>query len=314
MKTKHILTAAVMLTCYTAMQSQTEKKNATVRIKKIENINGVEKITDTTYTSNDLSTIRLDQGDMDIRETTDKDGKTTKTVIINKNGGGTRTSMDEKDVAAISISSDAGGVIESQKTEINLEPGNTREYKMISIGKPMSPEEEALFENQMKKIMQDNVSDINRSGNSINEEQMVGKNLMIKKAPCGANAEELEKTPVAYHITIIKRVEIKDASAAEMEAINKHSGSIDNKLAIDKLHFYPNPNNGKFHLNFNLSTKGTTDIDIFNMEGKSVYNESLKDFSGSYDKEMDISAHPKGVYFVKVKQGEHAQLKKIVME
>ena len=113
---------------------------------------------------------------------------------------------------------------------------------------------------------------------------------------------------------ILKKVKITEASEEETNQMAKKTGTIDQKLNLDKLNFYPNPSNGKFHLNFKLSTTGTTEIGIFNMEGKSVYNESLKDFSGSYDKEIDISSHPKGVYFVKVKQGEHAQLKKIVME
>lgn len=65
---------------------------------------------------------------------------------------------------------------------------------------------------------------------------------------------------------------------------------------------------------FNLKDKGDTDIQVMNLEGRSVYSETLKDFNGNYKKEIDISSNPKGVYFVKVKQGEHSQLRKIVLE
>ena len=80
------------------------------------------------------------------------------------------------------------------------------------------------------------------------------------------------------------------------------------------MNFYPNPSNGKFNLSFNLPEKQDTEITILNVEGKVVYKEKLNQFSGNYDKEIDISKNAKGVYFVKVDQGKHAQVKKIILE
>jgi len=41
-------------------------------------------------------------------------------------------------------------------------------------------------------------------------------------------------------------------------------------------------------------------VTILNTEGKLVYSEELKDFTGRYSKKIDISTNPKGMYFVKV--------------
>jgi len=88
----------------------------------------------------------------------------------------------------------------------------------------------------------------------------------------------------------------------------------DNKLAVKEMNFYPNPGDGKFTLSFDLREQGNTGVSIMNAEGKNIYSENLPSFKGHYEKQIDISSNPKGVYFVKITQGEHSQLKKIVLE
>ena len=87
MKTTVIMGAFLLST--TLLVAQSTDKKATVRIKKIENINGVEKITDTTYTTNDPGSIKLENGTIDIIGNTGdaKDGNIVKTIIINDENG-----------------------------------------------------------------------------------------------------------------------------------------------------------------------------------------------------------------------------------
>jgi len=64
-----------------------QSTSATVRIKKIENINGVERVTDTTYTTNDPDFVGLEHDD-DIRkiiEGDEKNGKVIKKITLNHN-------------------------------------------------------------------------------------------------------------------------------------------------------------------------------------------------------------------------------------
>lgn len=112
---------------------------------------------------------------------------------------------------------------------------------------------------------------------------------------------------------IVKKIELQDPSESERKTQGKNLSG-DNKLNVEQLNFYPNPNNGKFNLSFNLKEKGTTTVSIFNTEGKKVYNEVLNDFSGDYSKAIDLSGSPTGVYFLNVQQGKNNLVKKIVIE
>jgi hypothetical protein len=251
--TKQLVIAALILGT-TVLTAQNEKK-ATVRIKKVENINGVEKVTDTTYTTNDPGSIKMEDGNMQINEI--KDGKGTKKVVImNVESDGSAKAMSDEEI----------------QSKINA----------FTIDDPGS---------------------------------MEGKTVIVKKVgKCDATKEEIDGAKEEYHVTIIKRIDIKDASSEDMKRLGTQLGKADNKLEMEEMKMSPNPHDGKFDLSFNLKNKGNAKVSIFNMEGKEVYSESLPNFSGEYKKNIDISNNQKGVYFVKIEQGKHTQVKKVVLE
>lgn len=116
---------------------------------------------------------------------------------------------------------------------------------------------------------------------------------------------------------IIKIISIKmDITEADLEELKKlgKNGTTDQQLKVEKINFYPNPNDGKFNLSFELKERGNTDINIMNIEGKNVYHEFLENFSGTYKNDIDISKNNKGIYFIKVQQGSHSMVKKIIVE
>ncbi|MCB0402500.1 MAG: T9SS type A sorting domain-containing protein [Flavobacteriales bacterium] len=86
------------------------------------------------------------------------------------------------------------------------------------------------------------------------------------------------------------------------------------ELEMEKINFSPNPNDGKFNLNFELSKKAPVQIQIFDIQGKEVYNESIKNFSGTYQNAIDISEQGKGIYFLRIIQGNKANTNKIVID
>ncbi|MBL7936803.1 MAG: T9SS type A sorting domain-containing protein [Bacteroidia bacterium] len=260
MKTTVIMGAFLLST--TLLVAQSTDKKATVRIKKIENINGVEKITDTTYTTNDPGSIKLENGTIDIIGNTGdaKDGNMVKTIIINDENG--------------------------KQSNVDLS----------ELSKEMDIE--------LKKALKEA---------GIDENTVDGKKVMIIKDEDNANGDNKKEKHITKTI-VIKKIDITDASDDDMKRIGKSAGVSDGQLKIEKMNFYPNPSNGKFNLSFNLPEKQDTEITILNVEGKVVYKEKLNQFSGNYDKEIDISKNAKGVYFVKVDQGKHAQVKKIILE
>ncbi|MEZ4888166.1 MAG: PDZ domain-containing protein [Chitinophagales bacterium] len=110
---------------------------------------------------------------------------------------------------------------------------------------------------------------------------------------------------------------IKDMETADVEKIENASlkkAAAENSLTVEALQFYPNPSDGRFDLSFNLAEKGKTAVKVVDMAGKVVFQDQLGDFSGSYEKQIDISANPKGVYFLQVEQGEKVMMKKIVVQ
>jgi hypothetical protein len=253
MKTRQLLIAA-LITGASVLTAQNEAgKKATVHIKKVENINGVEKVTDTTYTTDDPASIKMEGGNMEIKET--KDGKGTKKVVImnvEENGDGTKMSDEELQT----------------------------KMEAFTIDDP---------------------------------KQMEGKQVIVKKVgKCNATQTEIDSVKKEFHVTIIKRIEIKDANSEEMKRLGKPAG--DNKLEMNNMSMNPNPSNGKFDLNFNLKNKGDAEITVFDMQGKQVYNEKLAGFQGEYKKSIDLSNNQKGIYFVKILQDKHTQVKKVVIE
>lgn len=286
MKTKHIIIGSLFFAGASLLAQTSEKpseKPVTVRIKKTEIVNGVEKTMDTTYTTNNPSDIKADDGSMNIMEVDSKDAKgVKKMVIINSN--------DETASNGVTKST----VIAGEGHDIKITEGPNGEKRMI------------IRSNGPEIILED------KDVKCVNGEKKVVKNIVVKKVgKCNATQEEINNAQEVYHITIIKVV---DASESEMELLAKTTGINDNKLGLEKMDFYPNPNTGKFNLRFSLKDKGKTNVRVLNTEGKVIYNENLADFTGTYDKEIDISQNPKGVYFVKVEQGSHSQIKKIVLE
>lgn len=85
-------------------------------------------------------------------------------------------------------------------------------------------------------------------------------------------------------------------------------------LVLEHLRYYPNPSNGKFDLAFHSEGKGNLIIRIFDDSGAEIYKESIRDFSGEYSNQIDISGQGKGNYILKIEQDDKSLSKKIVVE
>lgn len=75
------------------------------------------------------------------------------------------------------------------------------------------------------------------------------------------------------------------------------------------LHVYPNPSNGKFIIQTPELRSGT--MDVYNLTGQKVLATTFKQQTTG---ELDLSGFPKGVYFVKVSDGEQTNTERVVVE
>lgn len=98
------------------------------------------------------------------------------------------------------------------------------------------------------------------------------------------------------------------------EMLERKDAANENEPDIEQLSIYPNPNNGLFKLRFSLSEKNTTVINITEPNGKVIFSEKLKAFSGVYEKEIDLSSQAKGIYFLTVKQGKQSAVRKLLIQ
>lgn len=109
-------------------------------------------------------------------------------------------------------------------------------------------------------------------------------------------------------------ISLKDASGEEKKIIESETGKTSSELNIDNLSISPNPGNGKFHIEFELAEKGTTEIKITDLTGKEIYSKKIKNFKGSFSENIDISKSEKGIYLLYIKQDNKSKCKKIIVQ
>ncbi len=101
---------------------------------------------------------------------------------------------------------------------------------------------------------------------------------------------------------------------------SKLSGSLfsafrgNESLEVDELSFSPDFEDGYFYLSFNSEEEESLKVMILDVAGREVHNESLNDFSGTYEAMVHVPADEKGTYFLKVIQGFDLMNKKLVIE
>lgn len=85
-------------------------------------------------------------------------------------------------------------------------------------------------------------------------------------------------------------------------------------LPIQDVSIYPNPNNGMFNLAFELMTEANVNIMVADMLGKVVYEENIGNYSGSYNKQLDLTHLQKGIYLVNLQVGNERINKRIIIQ
>ncbi len=76
------------------------------------------------------------------------------------------------------------------------------------------------------------------------------------------------------------------------------------------IYVYPNPSSGIINIKTEPATDKDMSVEISSVNGQIVYNKPL---NGSNVKHIDLSAFPKGIYFVKVKNEDIVRTAKIVL-
>ena len=117
-------------------------------------------------------------------------------------------------------------------------------------------------------------------------------------------------------IIIIFKADVKDLNDEELKKLISDDVITKRAKPMDEVNVsaYPNPTSGKLTISFTLKSKGDTDVKLINSTGAIIYKESLPDFTGEYNKGIDLATNSKGVYYLVVTQGKQVLTKKIVLQ
>lgn len=112
-------------------------------------------------------------------------------------------------------------------------------------------------------------------------------------------------------------VKIAKVTDEDKEMLEKALGkNISNGNAFNNLdiNLYPNPGNGKYNYEISLEDRQDVELKVLDMSGRSVYEQKLSDFSGTYSGSFNISEETNGNYFLIISQGDKIHTEKLIKE
>lgn len=81
---------------------------------------------------------------------------------------------------------------------------------------------------------------------------------------------------------------------------------------------YPNPNNGTFTIDANVTTQDfaspISTIEIYNNLGQLIYSEKINSQDGIVNEIVNIGSAVSGIYLLKITHGDYIAQSKIVIE
>ena len=283
MKTKCIL-PALILGSIGFLHAQNGASKTTVHIKKVEIVNGVKTEKDTTYVSDDAPLEDEIQGlnpetmkgniNMRIIHTGDS---AEKKLFITLNDSCIRHKTINKVIVLNDDPSAQAWQMNTSQNPITLPNGKTLDQVMAE--------------------------------SEVNTPMTADKFLIKRLGKCDATQAEIDSVleSITIYVTGMSACNKKPEESKALKLKPSTQG-------LNNLVILPNPNNGKFSIRFQSKQKEDVELDILTQEGKSIYRDSLKSKTGVFEKEIDISEHPKGIYMVRVSQSGLTQVRKIVLE
>lgn len=100
----------------------------------------------------------------------------------------------------------------------------------------------------------------------------------------------------------------------DLPKINETPLPIANEIRFEELKVFPNPNDGIFNLELELPQRGRTSIQVFDANGKRVYENNLGNFKGIFSDRIDIANTAKGIYFLLLRQDDKTLSKRLVIQ
>lgn len=88
-----------------------------------------------------------------------------------------------------------------------------------------------------------------------------------------------------------------DTASHDVTITGVFINSVSYDLSFD---VFPNPSTGNVSLNFSADNSSSYDLNIYDLSGKNVYAEKITATAGNVQKQLDLTALPKGIYTLRL--------------
>ena len=85
-------------------------------------------------------------------------------------------------------------------------------------------------------------------------------------------------------------------------------------LLSKSLNIYPNPNEGNFRVEFDALGLKQTNIEVFDLRGRIIYEDDLGHISGRQEYDIELNNPSNGVYLVKITMDDDVQTRRVIIE
>ena len=76
----------------------------------------------------------------------------------------------------------------------------------------------------------------------------------------------------------------------------------------------PNPNNGVFAYDIYSENAAGVVVEILNMQGQLVFTQRLNNMAGTYTGSINIGDNPKGIYYLRINNGQDVRIQKVLVQ
>jgi PKD repeat protein len=153
---------------------------------------------------------------------------------------------------------------------------------------------------------------ITQSGSTLTSSSATGNQWYLDGNPIpGATGQTYTFTSNGTYTVIVTTGGCSSASSAPEVITNVGIGEAEyNPYG---LLIYPNPNDGHFIVSFVSASYDNYKVEIVNALGQLIFRDDLKDFSGTYKKEMTVVEYGQGIYTISLTNSKNETVKKIVV-
>ena len=116
-------------------------------------------------------------------------------------------------------------------------------------------------------------------------------------------------------IYVFNKVEIKKLSAEDKKQLPAEaSKAIEHASPFNNLNVAPNPTEDACNITYKSNSKEPLQVSVYDMNGKTVYNETDKNVSEQMNKTISLKELGKGIYFVHLTQGKQSEVRKVIVK